>query len=66
MESKFPRTFAIDPHALVAVKTRITSGDHSLDAPLAQLLREADDALKAGPFSVMHKSIVPPSGDPHD
>jgi hypothetical protein len=66
LEIGLPRTFAIDPQMLAANKTRIASGNHSLHAPLAQLLREADDALKAGPFSVMHKTIVPPSGDQHD
>jgi hypothetical protein len=66
LENNLPRTFTIDPNALAANKLRIASGAHSLDAPLARLLREADDALKAGPFSVMHKSIVPPSGDKHD
>jgi catechol 2,3-dioxygenase-like lactoylglutathione lyase family enzyme len=30
------------------------------------LLAEADRALKAGPFSVMDKQLVPPSGDKHD
>jgi hypothetical protein len=33
---------------------------------LAQLRRDADAALKAGPFSVTHKQTVPPSGDKHD
>ena len=27
---------------------------------------EADEALKAGPFSVMNKKLTPPSGDKHD
>jgi len=30
------------------------------------LVGEADAALGAGPFSVMNKTIVPPSGDKHD
>ena len=30
------------------------------------LIRSADSALKAGPYSVMQKQTVPPSGDKHD
>jgi hypothetical protein len=30
------------------------------------LLRQAGEALQAGPFSVMHKKRTPPSGDKHD
>jgi len=35
-------------------------------AARAVLLREAERALAAGPFSVMDKQRVPPSGDKHD
>ena len=35
-------------------------------AARAALLREAERALAAGPFSVMDKQRVPPSGDKHD
>jgi hypothetical protein len=35
-------------------------------AAAAALLREAERALAAGPFSVMDKRRVPPSGDKHD
>jgi hypothetical protein len=35
-------------------------------AARAALLREAERALAAGPFSVMDKRRVPPSGDKHD
>jgi alginate lyase len=60
------RTFALDPHALVTAKERVAANDRSLAAPLAQLVEEANAALSVGPFSVMQKSIVPPSGDKHD
>jgi Alginate lyase len=33
---------------------------------VAKLREEADAALKRGPYSVMHKTTLPPSGDPHD
>ena len=66
MAKPVPRTFALDPHALAAVKGRIAPGDHAFDAPLAQLTREADRALGEGPWSVVDKPVVPPSGDKHD
>jgi hypothetical protein len=47
------------------------AGPHCADPPdqsaaRAALLREAERALTAGPFSVMDKRRVPPSGDKHD
>jgi len=33
---------------------------------LAALIKQADDALRMGPFSVMEKKLEPPSGDKHD
>jgi len=35
-------------------------------AAVAVLCRQADDSLTAGPFSVTHKELTPPSGDKHD
>ena len=61
-----PRVFALDRCALAEVKTKIVAGDHSFDAPLEQLKREADRALTEGPWSVVDKPVVPPSGDKHD
>ena len=61
-----PRVFALDRCALPEVKTKIAAGDHSFDAPLEQLKREADRALTEGPWSVVDKPVVPPSGDKHD
>jgi hypothetical protein len=40
--------------------------DASLQASIGTLRRQADEALRMGPFSVMDKTGVPPSGDPHD
>ena len=42
------------------------SGDKSLEAPLARLLKDADEKLSAGPFSVTAKKSPPPSGNLHD
>ncbi len=32
----------------------------------ASLIKQADEALLAGPFTVMDKKLIPPSGDKHD
>jgi len=61
-----PRVFCLDPHSLPAAKARVSAGDPALRPALARLCREADEALKAGPFSVMDKEIIPPSGDKHN
>ena len=61
-----PRVFILDADALVRAKERIAAGDESLQPALRALLDRADAALKEGPYSVMDKEIVPPSGDKHD
>ncbi len=61
-----PRTFLIDPRAFASVKAKIAAGDKSFDAPLAKLVRDAESALKQGPFTVTSKAQTPPSGDKHD
>jgi hypothetical protein len=61
-----PRVFILDSNLLSAAKERIRSGDPVLAAALKKLQAQADEALKAGPFSVMFKKPVPPSGDRHD
>src|SRR5262245_38542596 len=64
--STMPRVFSLDPAALVRVKNSIGTNNPTIDAALAALYKKAKSALKSGPFSVMDKSIVPPSGDKHD
>jgi alginate lyase len=61
-----PRTFLIDPRALAAIKSKIAEGTKSYDAPLAKLVRDAESALKQGPFTVISKTRAPASGDMHD
>lgn len=52
-----------DASLLATAKSRLET---DLAGPAEQLRREAEDALEAGPFSVVDKEILPPSGDPHD
>ena len=40
--------------------------DAAVASARERLVRAAEQALTAGPFSVMQKTRVPPSGDKHD
>lgn len=55
-----------DPDRLMRVKAAAAAGDERLAPAIAALVRAADDALTAGPFSVVDKPMTPPSGDKHD
>ena len=61
-----PRVFCLSPVKLAESKTRVRQGDESLQPAMERLRTQADEALKAGPFSVMDKKEIPPSGDKHD
>lgn len=61
-----PRVFLVDPEALAETRRRVAEGDQTLQPALAKLRRDADRALTRGPWSVMDKEAVPPSGDKHD
>lgn len=59
-----PRVFAISPQGLAETKAHV--GDKSIEPAVKRLRQQAASALKAGPFSVMDKTRLPPSGDKHD
>ncbi len=61
-----PRVFLLDAKQLQLTRQRVRDGDKSLTAAWARLEREAQKALSEGPFSVVNKSVTPPSGDKHD
>ena len=61
-----PRVFRLDGRRLAETKRRLAAGDQSLSAALSRLEADARAALKAGPFSVVDKSVLPPGGDKHD
>jgi hypothetical protein len=44
----------------------LSSGTPDLQSALEQLKSEAEAALREGPFSVVHKTRLPPGGDKHD
>ena len=51
---------------LVKAKEQISRGNPEDASELKSLLLEAEKALKSGPYSVIHKKQLPPSGDIHD
>ncbi len=65
-DKELPRVFCLNPAVLATSKIRVIGGDKSLRPAMESLRTEADEALKAGPFSVMDKKLTPPSGDKHD
>jgi hypothetical protein len=61
-----PATIIWDGAGLVAQRTRALAGDMSLAKAIAVLAAAADEKLGVGPFTVLNKTIVPPTGDMHD
>ena len=61
-----PKVFLLDAKQLQSTKQRIREGDKSLAEAWTKLQGEAQKALTAGPFSVVTKDRIPPSGDKHD
>lgn len=61
-----PRVFILEAAHLRATRQGIRNGDTNFAAALAALERDAKEALTAGPFSVVSKEAMPPSGDKHD
>ena len=60
------RTFLLSLDDLNAAKQAWQAGNQTLVPAMDDLLEEANSALDRGPYSVMHKDEVPPSGDKHD
>jgi len=61
-----PKVFVLDAAKLKTKKSRIGAGDAALVPAYKQLLKDAGKALQEGPFSVMEKKHLPPSGNRHD
>ncbi|HXI23700.1 MAG TPA: alginate lyase family protein [Pyrinomonadaceae bacterium] len=61
-----PRVFLLDGTRLQAVRTAIKRGDKDLEKAWSKLQRDAQKALVGDPFSIVNKSVAPPSGDKHD
>jgi len=63
---KGPRVFLFEAANLMTTRRGIFLGDEKFQAADDRLLQEADRARDTGPFSVIDKEMVPPSGDKHD
>eukprot|EP01120_Amphizonella_sp_Union-15-10_P010447 TRINITY_DN417_c0_g1_i2.p1 TRINITY_DN417_c0_g1~~TRINITY_DN417_c0_g1_i2.p1 ORF type:complete len:442 (-),score=72.11 TRINITY_DN417_c0_g1_i2:146-1411(-) len=61
-----PKTFLWSPNSLVAARARVFSNDPTLLPAVQKLQTQAKALLSQGPWSVMQKSYIPPSGDKHD
>jgi hypothetical protein len=60
------KTMVINFDVLQQVKERYRQGDPDTGKAVNRLIREADEQLTQGPFSVMQKKFTPPSGNRHD
>lgn len=61
-----PKTVVLDGDRLALTRLALLFGDRTTKASLADLLKQADVAVKDGPWTVADKERVPPSGDKHD
>lgn len=61
-----PKVFRINPQQLVEFRAQVQRHDASVEPVLHALLQRANRDLAVGPFSVMTKSVAPPSGSKHD
>src|SRR5438552_3320756 len=60
-----PRVFLLDAKMLADIKSA-APGDPRKQEVVNAAVAAADKAMHEGPFSVMQKGVVPPSGDKHD
>lgn len=60
------QVFCMSQEGLFELKTAIEAKDPLFQTSYKKLCLQAEKALVAGPFSVMQKNKIPPSGDKHD
>lgn len=63
---EFSQPIVWEVEHMAAVKSQLDSPDDQLRRALRRLRHNANEALRSGPHSVVHKKEVPPSGDKHD
>jgi hypothetical protein len=61
-----PKVVSTNPSELAAVKAKVTADAGNLRPALDRLLREADQALKQRPYSVLDKKKSVAGAEPHD
>ena len=60
------KTLVLDGRGMSRVRARLADPGSNLGPALAELRQEADLCLSAGPWTVVAKEVIPPSGDKHD
>jgi hypothetical protein len=65
-QASLPAVFLLDAKQLETSRTAIKNGDKLFAPAWNKLTREAQQALVAGPFTIINKGVTPPSGDKHD
>ena len=63
--AKIPRVFLLNAKQL-QLQSEVAGSQPGSSDLLRVVRKEADKAMSAGPFSVMQKDSMPPSGDKHD
>lgn len=66
LDLRAPATVVLDGSQLVKNQFGLIVGNKTLRTSLANLITQANSELTAGPWSVVNKTQVPPSGDKHD
>ena len=66
LDNQYAKSILMDVDYLASSKARIEKDDPQFKHAFDQLIRDAELALKEGPFSVTDKEKLPPSGDKHD
>ena len=61
-----PQTVVLDGGQLALTRVLVRAGDPQLRTTLQDLTTQANSYLDQGPWSVMDKTQLPPSGDKHD
>src|SRR5438874_452138 len=61
-----PRVFLLNGEKIADSREKIKNNDPALAAALDKLKDDAKKAMTKGPFSVVDKPQVPPSGNKHD
>lgn len=64
--ARAPRVFTVDGKALSSLKKRIDRNPADYAVRLEQLKKEAAAYLGREPWTITKKTLLPPSGDPHD
>ena len=64
--SSLSKISVTDFQAMAALKSAISQGDKEANKTYESVIDRAEAAMVVGPFSVTHKTGIPPSGDKHD